>query len=125
LWFVLLGLGGLTAGCGPDRVPRLPPVDEAKAKEALVVVLDGWKAGKKPEEFGTQKPEIIVQDLEWMQGAKLSDYKVTDKVVVKDARYFSEVQLNLVLPDGKEVKRTVQYVINTSPKLSVFRALPE
>lgn len=118
-----MGLGTLLAGCGANKVSKQPVVDEAKAKETLVVVLDGWKAGKKPEDFGSQSPVIIVQDIEWLRGAKLNDYTVTGKHTPKDANLISQVQLKMVSPEGKEVNKTVNYIVGTSPKLSVFREI--
>lgn len=89
--------------------------------EALVTTLDAWKAGQKPEDLANHQPKISVQDLEWMSGTKLVDYKITDKVTPVDARLFVDVQLNVIAPDGKKSQKTVKYVMNTSPGLAVFR----
>ena len=118
-----MGVSALLAGCGPNKVSKQPLVDESKAKEILIVVLDGWKEGKKPEDFGTQSPAVIVQDIEWLRGAKLSEYTITGKHTPKDANLISQVQLKMVSPEGKEVSKTVNYIVGTSPKLSVFREI--
>src|SRR5262245_15408079 len=102
-----------TSGCGPQKVPSQPPVDQKKGLEALSTTVDAWKAGKKPEDLGNQSPKILVQDLEWTGGAKLLDYKVTDKVSPVDHRLFVDVQLEMVKPDGKTVQKTVKYQMNT------------
>lgn len=89
----------------------------------MTTVLDAWKAGKKPEDLAKQNPKVVVQDMDWIQGAKLSDYKVTENSVPKDANLISEVELKLVGTDGKEKKKTVKYIVGTSPVLTVFRQM--
>ena len=93
------------------------------AESTLVKVLDAWKSGQKPDELAKQSPKIVAQDMDWVMGAKLAEYKVTGNNVPKDANLISEVELNLVAPDGKEKKKTVKYIVGTSPVLTVFRQM--
>ena len=118
---MLLATSFLVEGCGPEKVGPQAPVDQTRGKEALISALDAWKAGKKPEDLAKEKPMINVQDVDWIQGAKLVDYKLTDKIVPQDQRLFVDVQLDMLAPDGKKKQKTVKYTINTSPVLSVFR----
>jgi hypothetical protein len=120
---VILSSTLLSSGCGPDRVQKQAPVNVTVAESTLVKVLDAWKSGQKPDELAKQSPKIVAQDMDWVMGAKLADYKVTGNNVPKDANLISEVELNLVAPDGKEKKKTVKYIVGTSPVLTVFRQM--
>lgn len=113
----------LLAGCGPDRVQKQAPVNVSVAETTLTKTLDAWKDGKKPDELGSQSPKIVAQDMDWQMGAKLTDYKVTGNSVPKDANLIAEVELKLIAPDGKEKKKTVKYIVGTSPVLTVFRQM--
>lgn len=102
---------GTFVGCGSSA-----PVDAPKAKQALVAALDAWKRGDKPESL---KP-IVVQDMDWMGGAKLVSYELGDG---KDdnLNLRCPVKLKLVGADGKDVEKTVIYMVGTSPVTTVFR----
>ena len=102
---------GFCVGCGSSA-----PVDAPKAKRALVAALDAWKRGDKPDSL---KP-VVVQDMDWMGGAKLVSYELGDG---KDdnLNLRCPVKLKLVDADGKEVEKTVTYMVGTSPVTTVFR----
>jgi hypothetical protein len=107
---LLIGLG---SGCRPS--PQ--PVDLSKAKQSLVAALDAWKRGDKPE---TLKP-IVVQDFDWMNGAKLVTYEMAGEAKEDTLNLRCPVTLKLVGADGKEAELTVTYIVGTSPVTTVFR----
>lgn len=115
----LLAAALLFAGCSGSN--RAAPVDPARAQEALKTALDGWKKGDSPTSLQTGSPSITVQDLDWMAGAKLLAYRVEGEGRAVEANLYVPVELTLRTPKGKEVKKSVHYVVGTSPILTVFR----
>lgn len=107
------------AGCGQRGNPH--PVNPVKARELLKTTMDAWKSGKKPEEMPLGEPPIVVQDFDWMQGKKLTNYVVTPQDAETGANLTCQVTLHLEDSDGNVEEKAVYYVVGTSPKYSVFR----
>ncbi len=110
----------LAAGCA--RVSR-SAADPAQARQALETTLAGWKKGDAPAALKDGSPSIIAQDLDWLSGLKLVAYEITGDGKAMEASLYMPVKLTLKLPNGKQVEKNVTYVVETSPYLSVFRAL--
>lgn len=114
---------GLVAGCSGGSGPAAGPVDAPKAREALKTALDGWKRGAKPESFASASPAMTVQDMDWQAGAKLVAYEVKGDGQEFGPNLNIPVDLTIRSPQGKESKKSVSYVVGTSPIVTVFRGL--
>jgi hypothetical protein len=114
-----LAVAASLSGCSSS--PGSRPVDAVKARAALKTALDGWKRGDSPAALKDATPPIVVQDFDWMGGARLVDYRVEGEGKALEANLYVPVKLTLKPPQGKEVTKTVSYVIGTSPHVSVFR----
>jgi hypothetical protein len=110
------------AGCSGSQ--RAAAVDPERAREALKITLDSWKKGEPPSAVQGGSPSITAQDLDWMAGAKLVDYQVTGDGKAVEANLYVPVKLTLRSPQGREVTKSVSYVVGTSPRVTVFRAFP-
>jgi hypothetical protein len=109
----------LFTGCtGPHNAA---PVDPARAHEALKTALESWKKGDAVAALQTQSPSITVQDFDWMGGARLVEYEVDGDGKAMEANLYVPVKLTLRTADGKELRKKVNYVVGTSPILTVFR----
>jgi hypothetical protein len=106
------------SGCGGQMST---PVDPSRAREALRTALEGWKKGDAPGALQGASPPITVQDMDWLAGAKLVDYQVDGDGKPVEANLYVPVKLTLRTPKGKEVRKKVNYVVGTSPILTVFR----
>ncbi len=111
----------LLAGCSGSG--GTGPVDAPKARETLAMVLDGWKRGDTPTSFASASPAVTVQDMDWSSGAKLVDYKVDADGKEMASSLYVPVTLTLRPKQGSEVRKTVSYIVNTSPIVTVFRGL--
>jgi hypothetical protein len=118
---VLTGAALAAAGCSSG--PVHDPVDAAKARESLRTALESWKKGEAIEALQGASPPIYVIDAEWQSGMKLVSYQVLGDGEEKDAHLFCPVQLTLREPGGREVKRSVTYIVSTAPNLTVSRKL--
>lgn len=83
--------------------------------------MEAWKDGKTPESMQKESPPVVVQDMEWASGAKLLSYELLDGAKPVDANLIAKVKLKVSGADGKEIEKTVTYVVGTAPKLTVFR----
>lgn len=110
---------GVFAGCGVKGNPY--PVNPVKARELLKTTMEAWKSGKTPEEMPQGDPAIVVQDFDWMQGKKLTDYVINPQDAETGANLTCQVTLHLEDKDGKAEEKAVYYVVGTSPNFSVFR----
>ena len=114
-------LGLTLAGCGG---PRNQPVKVDLAKATLNQVLEHWKSGGNMDDLRKRSPEIVVQEAQWTNGAKLQEFQLIGDGRAEDASWFCEVQLTLKPADGGEpTQKSVTYVVGTAPVLTVFRAI--
>jgi len=125
----LLGIAGLLflswiplLGLGCDSSHALHPVSPATARQTLETVLAGWKEGKPPDAWRKEKPEIVVQDIDWSMGKKLVGYEILGEGRAVDANLYCDVKLELAEEAGAKSK-TVTYLVGTSPVLTVFRQI--
>lgn len=119
VWIAILALGLLLPGCGRSGNPH--PVNPVKARELLQTALEAWKAGKKPEDLAQGASSTTVQDFDWMQGKKLTDYQINPQDAETGANLTCQVTLHLQDAEGNSEEKTVYYVVGTSPGYSVFR----
>jgi hypothetical protein len=107
----------LLAGCGH----RNAPVNVDVAEDTLKTVLEKWQAGEKLEDLQDETPQIVVQDLDWSGGAKLTSFEILSDAQPMDANLYAKVKLKLRNKGDEDVEKTVTYCVGTSPVLTVFR----
>ena len=115
----ILGALLISAGCGMGGSAH--PADPDQAREALIAVLDAWKAGEKPEDLGNRTPPIHVKDTDWKGGFVLVSYNAQTEGKLAGYDMNCPVSLELKSPKGKSAKKTVIYTITTRPELLVTR----
>lgn len=120
LVIVSLVASALTSGCAGSRHDA---VDPGRARDALKTALDGWKKGDTPDALKVGSPPIVVQDLDWIAGETLVDYQLDGDGKEVEANLYVPVKLTIRSKQGKEIKKSVSYVVATSPRLMVFRNL--
>ncbi|MCE9529057.1 MAG: hypothetical protein K8R36_23665, partial [Planctomycetales bacterium] len=77
--------------------------------------------GDTPETLQEQDPPIIVQDFDWLGGAKLVAFEILDDDKPVDANLVAKVKLTLKDKAGAQTEKTVTYLVGTAPKMTVFR----
>lgn len=111
----------LAVGCSKGP-PLAAPVEPDKARAALRTTLDAWKAGRPMDSMEKESPPIVAQDFDWMAGTKLTEYKVLDDGKAEDANLRVAVRLTVLDAQGRTATKTVNYIVGTDPKVTVFRA---
>lgn len=115
LSFLLICLSGCGGGFPSHSV------DASKARDALKTTLERWKNGDAIDSLKSGSPTITAQDLDWLSGATLVSYEVAGEGGEMDANLKIPVRLTLKTKGGKEVKKSVSYLVTTSPEITVFR----
>lgn len=103
------------AGCGGNSRERYLPAATV-ARDALVKVLDAWKAGAPYESITISKPAINVFESRWRDGKKLESYQILEEDKHADQPQF-KVRLQIT---GQPEETTTYLVIGIDP-LNVFR----
>ncbi len=112
LWaaFGLIGCGG---GEGRNR-----PLDVELAKSSLDTAMRAWIDGKKPADL---KPGIIMGDFAWESGKTLVGYElVAGKEHHDGANLHVTALLEFKNDKGKTSKSETNYIISTSPAITIF-----
>lgn len=111
----------LSAACSAGVQPAV--VNTELARQTLHNVLASWKQGESPDQWRKRDPEVVVQDMDWMGGAKLLSYELIGAGEARDANLHCQVKLTLKKANGESVNRTVTYVVGTDPVCTVMRGL--
>jgi hypothetical protein len=97
-------------GCG-DTLPE--PSEVTKAGPVVAAALDAWRRGEKADTLLNAATPVRVIDHEWQTGWALDDYKLEGAPVPYGPTIRQPVALELKNPDGKEIKKSVFYLVNT------------
>ncbi len=108
------------AGCSEGPV-KPANVDPSLARESLKTVLETWKKGEKPAKLASSSPAIVVQDMDWEAGSTLTAYQIEGEGKSDTANLLVPVNVTVRDKKGKETKKTVTYIVSTSPTITVFR----
>lgn len=119
-WSALMIALALTfAGC--DRGAAGLALDNKAAKQSLVQFLDTWKADVAIAEFRSTHSQVVATDLDWENGVQLTRYVLGDE---KDDGTNQHVTVDLDVRDaqGGTATQRIEYIIGTSPQVTIFRA---
>ena len=108
----------VAATCGCDRSARSLHLDEVQARESLTASLEAWKSGKQPDDL---KPEIYIGEWDWKKGHSLVDYEVLPGEVNDGTNLHLRVRLTLKDMKGKTSKPEAEYIVGTSPVVTISR----
>ena len=108
----------IVTGCG-DKVGA--PVKLDVAQQTLLTAIEAWKEGKSAEDLLAEKPSIVVQEAEWVEGTKLLEYEIVNDEEQAGPNLIATVKLKLSKEDGTVTSKTATYVVGTSPGLTVYR----
>lgn len=110
----------MISGCA-DKVGA--PVDVNVAMQTLEAAMEGWKEGRVPDDLAGETPPITVQEPDWDAGTKLLDYQIVNDGDAAGPNLVAIVKLKLSKEGGEPVEKTATYIVNTSPKRTVYRNL--
>lgn len=113
LAFILLALVGCKSSLDA-------PVDPNRAQQAIEGALEAWKQGESPTALQQKSPPVYFNESEWKAGKSLVEYQI-GPVSLHGRQGRCEVQLSLRDSAGKVTKRTIGYLIDTTPQVVITR----
>ena len=114
---VVLVLALLLTGC-EQNARSLASVNETTPRDALQTFLTTWKDGKKPADL----PKMTGMDSEWDQGKALESFEILPGERTDGANLFLKVRRKVKSKKGVLQDQEVEYVVGTSPVVTVFRS---
>jgi hypothetical protein len=122
LRFTLFTAALALCGCGGAPKPLAMAATPESSRAALIAALDGWKAGKTPQQLAEQSPSVTLIDDDFLGGRKLLDYKIEGDGHARGTGYSYIVLVTLEGKDGtKSTTRKIPYNAVTEPKHVVSR----
>jgi hypothetical protein len=120
-FLILLLIAPFATGCAKKaEVKDYIPAQEA-AKQALTAALDAWKAGKAPDQIGASNPAVVVQDIQWRDGQKLTAYEIVGPAAAAGGDDQNQrFTVKLTLGNGAPTETT--YVVVGKDPIWVFSA---
>lgn len=95
--------------------------DSNLSQSTLCKVLDAWKAGSQATSLRDQAPPIIVGDHQWDAGYKLVSYSLVGVPHEMGGSVQFNVELRMLNTQLEECEEEGQYMITTSPAITVIR----
>lgn len=105
------------SGC--EQNARSLSVNKEGAREACQTFLTSWKDGKQITDL---KPKITGRDSDWEAGKTLESFEILPEERTDGANLFLKVRRTVKAPQGAPEKQEVEYVVGTSPVVTVFRS---
>lgn len=123
LWYVVQLLLALSVlgGCR-SKLATEHRVESSIARDTLQAVLSSWQEGETPESWQKKSPQVVVQDMDWKNGAKLKSFEILGEGEAIDANLHCQVKLRFLPPHNGKSESQVTYLVGTSPVLTVFRS---
>lgn len=114
----LLLLLALPIGCGRTSAS---PSDAQAAARLIQESMDAWKAGATVAQMREKSPPVYVADELWLGGTALSDYELVGQGETFGTNIRFHAVLHCAEGRGKAKKRTVKYLVTTTPVYTISR----
>jgi hypothetical protein len=114
---VMVVLCLVAAGC--SRSARNLSLNQPKAREACTAFLAAWKEGKTMGDLG---PRIVGRDSDWEAGKKLESFELLPEEHSDGTNLHLKVRRVLKDDKGRSINQEVDFVVGTSPVVTVFRS---
>ena len=113
---LLIGL--LLVGCSQGA--RSLKLDQDLARKSFEAFLTAWRDGQTPQDLQKRDPKIIGTDAEWQRGRKLKNFEVLPEEFNDGTNLKLSAKLTLELDKNRIETRVVEYIVGTSPVITVF-----
>ncbi len=118
-WLLVCVLAaGSLSGCAARSTP-VSDVDQATA--LITKTFDEWKNGASLESQREKSPPVYVAEELWLNGTKLSGYKLTEPGEVFGTNIRFRVTLNCADKSGAPKSRDLKYLVTTTPACTIAR----
>ncbi len=120
--FIGLLVCALAASSFGGCTARSTPVSDVDQATALITrTFDEWKNGATLVAQREKSPPVYVAEELWLNGTKLSDYKLTEPGEVFGTNIRFRVTLNCADKSGATKSRDLKYLVTTTPACTIAR----
>lgn len=109
----------LTSGCSQSA--RNLPLDQEVARQSLTTALTAWKDGKTPDDIQKGPHQIICGDHDWRSGMRLVSFEILPEESSDGTNLRKSCRLEFEDGAGARSTQTIEYIIGTSPVITIFR----
>lgn len=106
-------------GCS-SKAPTEHPLNPELARTSLQKAMQAWVEGKTPDDL---KPGIIMGDVAWKQGKKLSSFEIVASEETSDGSNL-HIPVTRKFEGGEDpnagTDAKVTYIVGTSPVVTIF-----
>ncbi len=117
-YIVLLVVVAVSGGCSQGA--RSLKLDKDVAHQSFETFLSAWRDGKTPKDLQEGKPQIICGDHQWRNGQKLVSFEILPTEESDGTNLKLTAKLTIELANKKTEVRTVEYIVGTSPVITIF-----
>lgn len=105
-------LAMMFVGCSSGEVPSFT-LDPELARASVQKAMQAWKDGKTPKDL---QPEMIVGDMDWTQGKKLTSFEILpDEETTDGSNLYIRVKRKIGSAESQ-----ITYVVGTNPSVTIF-----
>jgi hypothetical protein len=109
----------ITTGC--FRASRVEASDAGAASTLITSTFQQWKSGRTIDDLRNADPPVYVADDFWLRGYQLTDFSVENPAEVHGTNVRLGIKLRLVDLKGKEITHSVNYLVTTTPAMTIAR----
>jgi hypothetical protein len=110
----------LSTGC--VRTPAVAKSDVNDAEEVITRSFGQWKSGRTPDDLRNAQPPIYVADDFWLRGYQLTDFSMEKPGELYGTNVRFRMKLELLDLKSKAFTQTANYLVTTTPAMTIARA---
>jgi hypothetical protein len=106
---------------GCDRASAVKASDPNAATQVITDTFKQWQAGSTIDDLRNAQPPVYVADDYWFRGYQLNEFSVEKPAETHGTNIRLRMKLRLVDTKGKESTHSINYLITTTPAVTIAR----
>jgi hypothetical protein len=108
-----------SSGCHRTTVVKVS--DANAATQVITDTFQQWKSGSTVDDLRNAQPPVYVADDSWVRGYQLKDFSVEKPAETHGTNIRLRMKLRLVDLKGKESTHSINYLVTTTPAVTIAR----
>jgi hypothetical protein len=121
LWVALIAMTLILQSSGCQRTPVLKVSDADAATQVITDTFQQWQSGRTVDDLRNAQPPVYVADDLWVRGYQLKDFSVEQPAETHGTNIRLRMKLWLVDLKGKESTHSINYLVTTTPAVTIAR----
>lgn len=110
----------VSTGCVHTTVVAKSDVNDAE--KIITRTFGQWKSGRTPDDLRNAQPPIYVADDFWLRGYQLTDFSMEKPGELYGTNVRFRMKLELLDLKSKAFTQTANYLVTTTPAMTIARA---